>query len=272
MSNIKTIDENLLEQLWDKCLNTFMMRPNTNASTLEFLQNEYDKTLLQIWDEDWVLGALNPTTGALESGERVVSANYIPVESNTEYSVTSDDIGIIFFNSSKTAIANLEWYDSHFTTPTNAAYMKFHLPIGYGTYYRFDIMITKGPNIVQYTSPHGPIIHQSDIKPALLWENANPYTSYGENNPPISDSSTFKYLIIGAMINTSSVQAVQFFKIQNITGKTAYLSLTDNTSNNLYHRGLTITSNTQIGFQGGYINSSRNDVCCIPVRIYGSNI
>lgn len=115
--------------------------------SVEGLQS-HDMVGFNQWDEEWELGAINPTTGQPSSSSTSIRCkNFIPVLPNTAY---------CYHNGSK--IYQAPWYydaeknfvkrssryvgtNEVFTIPDNAHYMKFALPASYGTTYNNDICI-----------------------------------------------------------------------------------------------------------------------------------
>ena len=99
------------------------------------------------WDEKWKLGYLSDYTGEETTDmKRVMSKNFIPCIGNTKYHATDQtgnrDIMIFFYDSSKRFLNHTPWYGNNtFTTPHNAAFMKFHCGASYGTTYKNDICI-----------------------------------------------------------------------------------------------------------------------------------
>lgn len=134
------------------------------------------------------------------------------------------------------------------------------------------IMINEGVISEPYVpSSDGPVAHVTDVEGVLLWKNGNEDTSFGEQTITVSDMSSYKYLMFGIKINSSSTSITQYFKIKckNSSGGYAWFSFIDDTSTDTYKRTIKINSMTSITFNQGYRNNSATDNSCIPTTIYG---
>ena len=106
-----------------------------NAGTLLSVNATGIKTVgFNQWDEQWEVGYVNPSTGANQyAADAIRSKNYIPVFPNTNYyiktpyAVDAQRPVMSFYDSNKVYISgNTSSGNSRlFTTPTNAAYMRF---------------------------------------------------------------------------------------------------------------------------------------------------
>ena len=106
------------------------------------------------WDEEWELGTFNVTTGEdITRTDQIRSKNLIKILPNEQYHFGGNgEMWIIFYDANKNVIASPSGASSgnsiykaaggRFTTPSNAAFMKFYLLSNYGTTYNHDIMIT----------------------------------------------------------------------------------------------------------------------------------
>lgn len=123
-----------------------------------------------------------------------------------------------------------------------------------------------------YQPYNGPIIHQKDIEPVLLWENPNPNNTFANQTITIQDSSNFKYLVIENKMNQYlGLSGGQYLKVKNENGKNKFICYIDD-ANRGYQREITINSATSIEIKDGYFNGSQDNHVCIPLAIYGTNI
>ena len=119
---------------------------------------DYETTGVNLWDEEWEVGAFDTSTGANISNNQVRSKNPINVFPNTEYYFNpSLDIWVMFLDMNMQPIpltvpsgyylvgnsVRLGNADNKqaFKTPNNAAYCKFYCQAGYGETYKNDIQI-----------------------------------------------------------------------------------------------------------------------------------
>lgn len=97
------------------------------------------------WDEEWELGDIIASTGALvPATDRIRCKNPIPVFANTTYYCNSVYVPwVIFYDSDLNFIdkTNNPSRAEEFTTPSNAAYIRFYCEPEYGTTYKNDICI-----------------------------------------------------------------------------------------------------------------------------------
>ena len=115
---------------------------------------------VNIWDEQWEVGTYDRTTGnpvATSSNIRSKSTNPIIVGGNTTYYWNCKNGCRAFFYDGKgnylgnQAISNAY---STFTTPTNAAYMRFHVAGEYGTTYGNNIAVNYPATLNEYVPHH----------------------------------------------------------------------------------------------------------------------
>lgn len=122
--------------------------------SVEGLQS-HDMVGFNQWDEEWELGILY-SDGAVGTGNRVISKNFIPIIPNEKYcysKLDTNDGRCAFYDTNKNLIVYYVdfAYDRkytvdgrsvlEFTTPENARYMKFCSSTTYGTTYKNDICI-----------------------------------------------------------------------------------------------------------------------------------
>ena len=135
------------------------------------------------------------------------------------------------------------------------------------------IMLNEGSEAKPYQEYYGAIVHKVDIEPVLLWENSSPNSAFASGNISIKDCSGFEFIIYGCKINNDGDSAIQYFKVRNsTTASKAYISMTSNDTQDLYHRRFTLTNSTTIAVDSGYKNATSNNNACIPVAIYGTNV
>ena len=105
---------------------------------------------INIWDEVWENGYIKTTDGTNGvSNNCIRSKNYVPVFPGVQYYFMSEytsataSFVVQFYDASKTFIqsAGLYTLNSVFTTPNNAAYLRFYSPDAYGSTYNKKICI-----------------------------------------------------------------------------------------------------------------------------------
>lgn len=122
-----------------------------------------DTTTNNMWNEQWELGGINNSTGALESANNFIrTKDYIVVKPSTTYyrtATASESTRMFYYTENKTYISNevVTVTGGTFTTPNNAKYMLFKK---YATTYSNDIAIYEGntaKNYQPYTGASYPI-------------------------------------------------------------------------------------------------------------------
>lgn len=106
-----------------------------------------------LWDEEWEIGFIETTTGAnATSTARIRSKNFIPAESETNYSYTYNDDSVIFYcyDNNKNFLGIKYPYLQKVTTIANTYYIRFVLPSSYGITYKNDLSISKGETALPY--------------------------------------------------------------------------------------------------------------------------
>jgi len=97
------------------------------------------------WDEEVELGSISSTDGEnIPNDNAIRPKNYIKILPNEQYHINVPfNEHLIFYDERKQFLSTL-WQSSvkTFTTPSNAAYMRFRFNSVYGTTYKHDIMIT----------------------------------------------------------------------------------------------------------------------------------
>lgn len=106
------------------------------------------------WDEQWEVGDIWTSNGTdREYSNMIRSKNYIPILPNTKYIVTCDkflsdqNVRTRFYDADKSFLGVYQsnggsvLYNTEFTTPVNAHYMRFSIVETYGATYNNDICI-----------------------------------------------------------------------------------------------------------------------------------
>ena len=101
------------------------------------------------WDEQWETGTLSTSTGNnsnVNSDTAIRMKNYMPIIPNTAYfnksTKSASFIWALYYDENKNYIGYYYMgYNSIFTTPSNAHYMRSYTESGYGTTYNHDICI-----------------------------------------------------------------------------------------------------------------------------------
>ena len=150
-----------------------------NAGTMEHVTgvSSHDTVGFNQWDEEAEIGSISTSDGQNElSSTRMRSKNYIPCIPNTVYSGivgTGAYLNLFYYDINKNYIsytgATLNGSNT-FTTPSNAAYMRFLLQAAYGTTYNNDICIN------------------------LAWDNSRngEYEAFIKRTYPLDDSLTLR--------------------------------------------------------------------------------
>lgn len=104
------------------------------------------------WDEQWERGRLSTATGEPTAENGIRSADFIPIEPDTDYriycgSISSNDLRVLFYREDRSYIQATAWIRSGSTFAArygtaDARYIKFFVSGGtYGNEYRGDISI-----------------------------------------------------------------------------------------------------------------------------------
>ena len=112
----------------------------------------HDMVGFNLWDEEWEVGDISPTTGQNVDADTIRTKNYIPVIPGTTYFAhiggqTGTNLKTRFYDVDKNYIGttqkngNTVLYNNTFTVPDNAHYMRFATQVAYGTTYNHDISI-----------------------------------------------------------------------------------------------------------------------------------
>ena len=110
---------------------------------------------VNVWDEEWELGALNGETGLPATNPNYIrSKNFCSIVPNASYYVkapsTTSNVSVFFYDNTQTFISVIYKFNATFTAPSNARYFKI-MPLGsYGTTYNNDISINYPATDVSY--------------------------------------------------------------------------------------------------------------------------
>lgn len=105
---------------------------------------------INIWDEQWERGVYRTSDGSKSAqaagNTQLRSANYIPVEPNTEYYIyiNAGNVALrpLFYRADKSYISSPSALRMNtLTTPADAKFMTFYTGSGYGTTYGNNISI-----------------------------------------------------------------------------------------------------------------------------------
>lgn len=104
---------------------------------------------VNVWDEEWEVGAYNTTTGETSSSSTQIRCkNYISIIPSTSYYVaglTSGNMRPLYYDANKNFIGVGYWQggtsNNPQTTPANAYYMRFYLTSTEGTTYKGNLCI-----------------------------------------------------------------------------------------------------------------------------------
>lgn len=111
------------------------------------------RTGKNLWDEEWELGDISADTGLPTTSNNLIrTKNFIPIKPDTQYyayvtGTGSNTFRTRFYDANYNYIGSTQkngnpvGYNSVFTSPINAYYMKFTPQISYGTTYGNDISI-----------------------------------------------------------------------------------------------------------------------------------
>ena len=243
-----------------------------------FVISERLKTL-NLWNELWELGWIDGSGNDLATSTNIRSIGYIKVEPETTYFVrnSTTPITLRYYDNTQTFISySNQLQNETFTTPSNCYYIRFTTPDGYTTYNN-DISIYKGNTNLGYLPYNGPILHQVNIEPVLLWENATPNVDFASGYITVSENPlNYKYIVV-AFKTYKTNDEIKIQKFGSIEGTTSFNG-TFYTSAKLWNiaRNITFSNSTTISLDVGVyqeegVTGSSNGVA-IPVAIYGTNL
>lgn len=132
-----------------------------------------------LWDEVWGIGSINSSSGNDEGGTAsIYSKNYIPIIPNSTYifvfagSIEFENVKTRFYDHNKKYIGfndndgQTVYPNRTFITPSNAFYVRFTLPPGYGVVYKNDIALIAGSS-GSYTPYHRNVYQIPEVIKAL---------------------------------------------------------------------------------------------------------
>lgn len=148
-----------------------------------------------LWDEVWGVGSINSSSGNDEGGTAsIYSKNYIPIIPNSTYifvfagSIEFENVKTRFYDHNKKYIGfndndgQTVYPNRTFITPSNAFYVRFTLPPGYGVVYKNDIALIAGSSgaYAPYHSNVYPIPEAIKALPGYGWSagTARNYVDY----------------------------------------------------------------------------------------------
>ena len=268
VSHITNPQADLLKSEWEKQLNNISINPETYFSvgvTLNFNDIGY---------------TLNGTATANFYRSTVLKT---PIKAGTYYikvftsGSASGWVGTNFVGASGSVIYNvpvtLPWTKTvTFTEDVTKIDVGTNIDVVLNNF-KVSFMLTKDlPDPSEALPWNGPIIHEKDITPVLLWKNGSPNSEFAEQTITTSNLQDFKNIIIKCKWYAGN-NLLQDFVFKYETGRSGLLFFNRYASNTTYasSRDVTITSNTQITFSNGYENGNIQNARCIPVEIYGSN-
>ena len=222
------------------------------------------------WDEEWEVGGIAWTGQNYPYTDRIRSKNYIPISPNTTYyaktPTANGNIQIFYYDSNKQLVSYEPSSKANetFTTPSDAAYMRFYTySTSYGEVYNHDIAINYPSTVTTYSpyenecpiSPHtslpvrdtGKNLFDKDNFTAYdgVWFNANKTVQTGNGNKgfllPITGGS---YVISIANKNATDLQAATFADVP-IVGSVGLDFATTPTAVTSYTMAITASANAK---------------------------
>lgn len=124
-----------------------------------------DRTGVNLWDEEWETGNINPNTGMDQNSSTCIrSIGYTLIKPNTQYyfhvgSPNGANWKSRFYDIDENYIGTGGTLQNNtmFTTPSNAYFMRFACQEAYGTVYKHDISINYPPTDTEYHAYSGEI-------------------------------------------------------------------------------------------------------------------
>lgn len=129
-------------------------------------------------------------------------------------------------------------------------------------------MLVKGSMVpTSFQKGYGAIVHEKDIQPILIWENATPNSGMeaGTTVNLTKNIDDFSFIrIMFKQVNDEPHYQIGDYKFNENTWDYV-LSIFTST----YRRNVIRPTNNTLYFEGGYSNSTPNNNCIIPIKIYG---
>ena len=133
-------------------------------------------------------------------------------------------------------------------------------------------MLTPTDTPQPYTDYYGEILHEVDLKPTLLWENANPNSNFATQTvTDIKDMSRYKYIIFAYKWMDIGI-GIKYDKFNFAVN--GYVDLFFMGGTETVCRNFQFKSSTSGVFGDSYHNGSKDSTgtYIIPIAIYGTNI
>ena len=111
-----------------------------------FTEAKITRCGVNLWDEEWEIGSIDPTGATYNDPSRIRSKNYCQIKGDIEvYTIdptNNYNIRLFFYDANKNFISPSGWLGKQTTTtPEGACYFKFIMGGAYGTTYNHDISI-----------------------------------------------------------------------------------------------------------------------------------
>ena len=249
ISNLKFYPMVRLTSITDSTYEPYTAGASPNPSYPQEIKNAKGKNL---FDGEIETGYININNGQNTGSINVRTANYIPILSNTQYTISSDtskDTWACFYDINKTFLSNLQIKDYRyssgtFTTPNNAKYIRWYDAVSTGDNPKWQL--EEGSvatpylpyNTVQIKVQNKNLFDEEFRQGTEQYTTGNAYV-FSENNLNLGANTytfsntlpnTFQYAIFGCaeQFPTSSS------KIYNSGWKTGGASLTFTFSQSLY--------------------------------------
>lgn len=253
---------------------------NVSDEELQFITDEYLKQLNLANPNQFKEGWYFDNGNYISSSNDTCIIDYLEVEGGKTYTLSfdiSNENIILWYDSSKTLISRqrVTAISNTVTLPSNAKYVRYAFKNIVS-----QVMLNEGETALDYQPYNGAIVHQKDVEPVLLWENASPNNALSARQIDIVNSSAYKYLIIGYKYFANSFNGIHYLKIDNIPSTTYFLSAL-NLTNELASRQIDIPSdynhiNIAAGYKmnvgATYTAPEENNTFLVPIKIYGTNI
>ena len=166
-----------------------------------------------------------------------------------------------------------------FTTPNNTSYIRVSYTISNnidGDITKTNVMLNKGPEALPYQPYNGPIIHEKDITPVLLWKNGSPNAEFAEQTININGTlDNYEYItIVYKQLKGSGSQPV-LHKFKNLKAygndyNTNISYCAGTTTQSIRTRYFAFPTATTITVGAGYVGNGLNNSAIVPYEIYGS--
>lgn len=298
---MRFLDLTGVQQIWDTAKQTFVQtvngqgidaNGNVNVSSVlttdegNFVKSEYNKTLNlcncnQITITSGASSASNLSISLVDGHIRLngsTGGDYVYVDIatysfNGTYYISGDVANCkVFVNSSSAGYP----HNQSFTLTANEA-IKLEIAPN-SSFSNVDVypMLNIGTTTLPYQAYNGTIVHQKDIKPVLLWENATPSASFSEQDVELSQSLNVgdNICIVWNQGQTGCASYISFLKIETIgTDQTIAGCFTNAYYSGMYalSRLIRIKVANKIHFFSAYSNNSSDNSSAIPRCIYKLN-